>query len=157
MTQYLLEAITNNEMVEWLEGKGKYKQDPNYFTNISAPTDWTIIIPKELYKLYSDKPELKVDSILEDSLLKMLDREPFDIYVALSVFYFQLLEEQRGTSPFIINRSKLISKLKKTLIENETKLKNYYEWVGTQYNEGVWGEVLRINSLCISKWNFSII
>ncbi len=153
----LLEAIKKNELIEYLEGKENYKLDMGHWVNANAPTDWTRIIPKGLYRVYRENPELKLNDILEDALLEMMNREPFDIYVALSVIYFQLIREQRGDAPFNINREIILENLRKTLLENEKKMKNYFEWEGKDNEDGIWSEVVRIDSLCKNKWNLSIL
>mgnify|MGYP001108676402 FL=1 len=87
----------------------------------------------------------------------MMDGEPFDIYVALSVVYFQLRKEHIGESPFVIDRDKVLKKLRQTLINNKEKLMNYFEWACGNYEGGAWGEVVRIDELCKEKFNISIL
>ena len=41
----------------------------------------------------------------------MMDGEPFDIYVALTLVYFQLLSEHYDKSSFIIDRNKVLIKV----------------------------------------------
>jgi len=153
----MLEAINNGEVIEFLEGKGNYKVAMNQWANVSAPTDWVRIITKGIYVVFNENPSLKVDKLFEDALLKMLDGEVFDIYVALAVFHFHLIREQRGASPFAMDREKILPKLSKTLIDNEEKLRDYFEWEGKAYKEGMWGEVIRVNTLCRNKWNLPIL
>ena len=56
-----------------------------------------------------------------------MDGEPFDIYVALSVVYFQLRKEHIGESPLLSTGIKCL-KFRQTLINNKEKLMNYFEW-----------------------------
>ena len=86
-----------------------------------------------------------------------MDGEPFDIYVALSVVYFQLRKEHIAESPFVIDRDKVLKKLRQTLINNKEKLMNYFEWACGNYEGGAWGEVVRIDELCKEKFNISIL
>lgn len=153
----MLEAIKKGEVIEFLEGKGNYKVGMDQWANASAPTDWTRIITKGVYVVFSENLELNVKELFEDALLKMMDRDTFDIYVALAVIHFQLIREQRGASPFAMDREKILHKLRKTIIDNEEKLRNYFEWEGKAYKEGMWGEVIRVDTLCRNKWNLSIL
>lgn len=153
----MLEAIKKGEVIEFLEGKGQYKVGMDQWANASAPTDWTRIIPKGIYVVYNENPGLKVNELYEEALLQMMDRDTFDIYVALAVIHFQLIREQRGASPFAIDRGKILPKLKNILLVNEQKLRKYFEWEGKAYQEGMWGEVIRVDALCRNKWNFSIL
>ncbi len=115
------------------------------------------IIPRGIYAVYRENPELEIDKIFEDALLEMMDGESFDIYAALSIIHFQLIREERNASPFTINKDKVLKKLSQTLIRNKEKLMNYFEWEGKKHKEGVWGEVVRIDKLFKSKWNISIL
>jgi len=155
--ELLLEALKQNELIDYLEGVGKYKLELDQWVNASAPTDWTKIIPKGIYKVYKENPELKVDILLEEALMEMLNRDAFDIYVAVSVIYFQFNREHRGDAPFVLNRDKLLTHVRKSLNVNEEKLKNYDSWEGKGKSNGIWEEMERFDTLCQNKWNFSII
>jgi hypothetical protein len=150
-------AILNGELVDYLQGKKGYAEPIDTWVNANAPTDWTKIIPNGIYKLSNADIGVDVVSALEESILKMLDGTVFDIYVAVSVFYFQLIREARNDSPFMIDRQKIIIRMRKSLEENENLLKNYYEWQGRNLEEGMWSEILRIDSLCKKKWKINII
>ena len=140
-----------------MECKGKYKIELGKWTNAYAPTDWTILIPQGVYVVYCEHPELQINKLFEDALLEMISRDLFDIIVAISVFYSQLLEENRGNAPFSIDRNRVLPDLRKALLENEQKLKNNFDYFGSIYKDGLWGEVVRIDTLCKTKWNFSVL
>lgn len=107
--------------------------------------------------MYKENPELGLDKMFEDAILEMMDGEPFDIYVALFLVFNQLLNERDDKLPFVIDRNKVLKKLRQTLINNKEKLMNYFEWTCGNYEEGAWGEVVRINELCKEKFNISIL
>lgn len=44
-------TIKNNEMVQLLEGKDGYHLENNSWASISAPIDWTIVVPM-IYEAY---------------------------------------------------------------------------------------------------------
>ncbi|AAK78116.1 hypothetical protein BJV85_000022 [Clostridium acetobutylicum] len=122
-----------------------------------VPTDVGSILAKGIYEIYKENPSVKIDKLLEETLLKMMDGGIVDIYCALSTIYSQLIEESFGSAPFRINKAKILSKLKNSLISNKADLKSYFEWEGMGKPEGMWSEVLRINILCEKHWNLSII
>ena len=155
--ELVLEAVRKNELVECLEGKGNYKIEIGQWVNAYAPTDWTIIIPKGIYVVYRENPELQINKEFEGALLKMIGGDSFDIFVAISVFYSKLLEENRGDAPFCIDRNRILPSLRKALLDNEQKLKSNFEYVGKTFKDGIWGEVVRIDTLCKSKWNLSVL
>ncbi|PQQ65682.1 hypothetical protein [Acetivibrio saccincola] len=107
--------------------------------------------------MYKENPELGLDKMFEDTILEMMDGEPFDIYVALFLVFNQLRYEHDGRSSFVIDRDKVLKKLRQTLINNKEKLMNYFEWACGNYEGGAWGEVVRIDELCKEKFNISIL
>jgi hypothetical protein len=131
-----------------LQGRDGYRVETEPWTPAHLLTDWTKIIPWGIYEVYKENPELGLDKMIEDAILEMMDGEPFDIYVALTLVYFQLLSEHYDKSSFIIDRNKVLKKLRQTLINNKEKLMNYFEWTCGNYEGGAWGEVVRINELC---------
>lgn len=152
-----IDAINNNELINLLEGIGSYRVELHQWVSAHVPTDTESVLTKGIYEVYKESPSIKIDKLLEEALLKMMDGCVFDIYCALSTIYCQLIEESFDSAPFKIDRDKILSKLRITLKINEVDLKNYLEWEGMGNPEGMWSEVLRINSLCQKYWNISII
>ena len=153
----LLEAVSKNEMIEFLEGKNGYRVNVSQFVPLNVPTDWTQIIPIGIYSAFLEKPKLKLDEMYEDAIIRMLEGDVFDIYVALSITHFQLLEEQSQTSPFRMNKDKILKKLREVIKVNEEYLRNYFEWSGAVYKDGMWGEVNRIDYLWREYLGISIL
>lgn len=152
-----INAINNNEFIDLLEGRGSYRIELHQWVSAHVLTDVGNVLTKGIYIVYKEKPEVKIDKLLEEALLKMMDGEIIDIYCALSTIYCQLIEESFDSAPFKIDRTKILSKLGVSLKNNEVNLKNYFEWEGMGKPEGMWTEVLRINSLCEKHWNISIL
>ncbi|WP_243240391.1 hypothetical protein [Clostridium cibarium] len=153
----VINAINSNELISLLEGKDIYKVELHQWVGAHVPTDVGSILTKGIYEVYKERPNIKVDKLLEGILLKMMDGKVFDVYCALSTIYSQLIEESFDSSPFRIDREKILNKLKNSLRDNEVNFKNYFEWEGMGKPEGMWSEVLRINSLCEKHWGISII
>jgi hypothetical protein len=152
-----MNAINNNELVNLLEGIGSYRIELHQWVSAHVPTDVGSVLTKGIYIVYKENPEVRIDKLLEETLLIMMNGEMVDIYCALSTIYCQLIEESFDSSPFKIDRDKILSKLRSSLKNNEVNLKNYFEWEGMGRPQGMWTEVLRINSLCEKHWNISIL
>ena len=152
-----INAINNNELVNLLEGSGSYTIELHQFVSAQVPTDVGSVLTKGIYLVYKENPEVKIDKLLVETLLTMMNGEIFDIYCALSTIYSQLIEESFDASPFKIDRDKILSKLRSSLKNNEVDLKKYFEWEGMGRPQGLWTEVLRINMLCEKYWNISIL
>ena len=140
-----------------MQGRDGYRVETEPWTPADLPMDWTKIISRGIYAVYKENPELGLDKMFEYAILETMDGEPFDIYVALSVVYFQLRKEHIGESPFVIDRDKVLKKLRQTLINNKEKLMNYFEWTCGNYEKGMWGKVVRIDEICKEEFNISIL
>ncbi|MYL47224.1 hypothetical protein GLV94_16385 [Virgibacillus halodenitrificans] len=153
----VIQAIDNNEFIDLLKGKGDYKIELHQWVSANVPTDVESILTKGIYPLYLDDQNKRVELKLEQSLITMIDGELFDIYCALSTIFCQLIEEGLGTAPFKINQDKILNKLRITLNSKEKELKNYFEWEGLGKPEGMWTEVLRMDSICKRRWGISLL
>ncbi|WP_411167607.1 hypothetical protein ACH36K_10650 [Clostridium sp. MB05] len=155
--QKLLRAIENNKVIDFLEGKGQYKIEFHQWVSSNAPTDITQIMTQGIYKLYIERPDMNIDKVLENKLLEMMNLNEFHVYIVLQIIYFQLIREQRGDSPFRLDMEKLLKKNREALIKNKENMKQYKEWGGEGKENGLWDEVVRIDTLCKRKWNISIL
>lgn len=153
----LLSAIERNEFTNYLEGKSPYTVEMHQWVSADVPTDISRILREGIYELYQEKPELNINIMLEETLLNMMNGDVFELYMALSIIFDQLLSESYLTAPFIIDKELVIGKLKEKLNTNKEKLSSYFEWQGKGKKLGIWDEVLRIDSICRRKLNISII
>lgn len=153
----VIKSINNNEFIDMLEGKGDYKVELHQWISANVPTDAESILTKGIYPIYIYDKNIKIELLLEEALISMMDGELFDLYCALSIIFCQLIEEGFGSAPFKINKNKVLSKLKVALKKNENKLKKYFEWEGMGKPEGLWSEVLRIDSICKKRWGIEIL
>lgn len=62
-------AVKQNEIVELLEGKNNYQLENNSWASVSAPIDWTRVVPM-LYEIYAKDNSVK--EMYEDAIYKML-------------------------------------------------------------------------------------
>ncbi|MBE6049511.1 MAG: hypothetical protein E7214_02335 [Clostridium sp.] len=153
----VIKAIKNDEFILLLEGKGEYKIELHQWIGANVPTDIETILTKGIYPLYISNPNIEIETLLEEALIDMMDREVFDLYCALSTIFSQLIEEEFQSAPFKIDRNTILSKLSDTLRKRENELKHYFEWEGQGKPEGMWSEVMRICNICNKRWNISIL
>jgi len=88
-TQKVREAVHNGKLIDYLKGVGEYRIELHKWVHTNAPTDWTRVLKKGIYPLVHESPELPMQQLLEDSLIKLLEGDAFDIYTALSVLFAQ--------------------------------------------------------------------
>ena len=139
-------AIKNNEMVQLLEGKDGYHLENNSWASISAPIDWTIVVPM-IYEAYEKTGNNEIKKMFEKALLTMLNGNAEDVFCGVAVLYFQILRESTGRAPFSVNRDELIATAKNNIIKNEKELKQIRKWSGQASDNGLWDEVDRYSKL----------
>lgn len=153
--ELIKEALNNNEVIELLEGKGDYRLENSSWASISAPTDWTRVVPM-IYKEYVGIQDESIKDKYEAAIENMLLGSAEDTYCGLAVLYFQTLRENANRSPFSINRSRMIQAAKKGIAKNENELKMLKNWAGAQPENGLWDEIIRYRKLFSSRCSIDI-
>lgn len=146
-------AIKQNEIIELLEGKNGYQLENDSWASVSAPIDWTRVVPM-IYDLYMGDDSVK--EMYEDAINKMLQGEAEDFYCGIAVLYFQILRESTGRSPFSVNKEELIATAKKGIEKNENDLRQVRKWSGQTSENGLWDEVDRYKRLLLSKFGIAL-
>lgn len=155
--QMVIESIKQNELYKVLLGDDKYKVELSSFIGANVPTDWPNIMRGGIYKIFNEYPQINVKEELENTLNFLLDKDVFEIYVAVSVLFFQIMSEENMTSPFKINREKIVSSVRSTLMKNKDQMYQYKKWMGGYYQNGIWGEIERINNILKEDYGITII
>lgn len=155
--QIVIESINRNELYKVLLGEDNYKVNVSPFIGANVPTDWPNIMRGGVYKIFNQYPELNIKEELEDTLYFLLDKGVFEIYVCVSVLFFQIINEENGVAPFKINREKILSNIHSVLIKNKKEMCEYKKWMGEYYSNGIWGEIERINNILYEDYRITII
>lgn len=159
----VIRAMERNEMIDLLEGKGNYKIIVHHWIMVLGPTYVPELLYKGIYRVYNEYENSKINILFEETLISMLDKEVFDICCALDIIYEQLTNEEKKEenfiSPFKINRSKILNKLRVALRDNENELKKYFEWyvIWKDDKEGAWSYVLNTNYAFKRNFGISIL
>lgn len=157
LEQIIIEAIKKNELYKVLLGDEQYKIQISSFIGANVPTDWPNIMRGGIYKVFNEYSDLHIKEKLENSLEILLKKDVFEIYVAVSVLFFQIISEENNTSPFRINREKIIGIVRNVLVQNKIEMIKYTKWMGEYYKNAIWGELERINNILTEDYNISII
>lgn len=120
-------ALENNEVQKFLEGKGSYGAATHQMEINLLLTDTTNVLLKGIYAQYNEGNENDtIGNIFEITLIKMLDsNEIMNIFSVSMYLLSQCRLEQRGRSPFVLNKDNIIQKLLIKISENEKELKYY--------------------------------
>ena len=111
-------AIKNNEIKFLLEGTNGYKLENDSWASISAPIDWTRVVPL-IYKQYEKSFDANIEKMFVKAIVDMLNGNAEEVYCGVAVLYFQILMEESSRAPFCVDRESLIKIASQTIRENE--------------------------------------
>ncbi len=135
-------AIKNNEIKFLLEGTNGYKLENDSWASISAPIDWTRVVPL-IYKQYEKSFDANIEKMFVKAIVDMLNGNAEEVYCGVAVLYFQILMEESSRAPFCVDRESLIKIASQTIRENEEQLKSIKKWGGQSSENGLWDEIRR--------------
>jgi hypothetical protein len=148
MNPTLKQAIDNNELFFYLTGQKSYAV-PCPFANM--PTDTHAILD-------SIEPTFVKDEFFQRLLINtLIQLSQSPEYSWLSTYYvvgFLRIERRWGS---IFLDDKIISKIREGLYTNMLYLKNSKKWIGNDWENGLWGDVLRMSNNIIEKYKVSLV
>ena len=103
------------------------------------------IVLNAIYNVYEKYPDLKIDNLLEQALIKLLSSDIGYVYTALNTIDLQLHNEMNGASPFKIDNPAVFSALRESVIKNLDYLKSSADYRGRLYDNKLYGYVEAIN------------
>lgn len=98
-----------------------------------------------------------IDCKFETAIEGICNKGAFELYCAVMVIFFQIMSEERNIAPFKIDRERLIGNLKTSLRCFEEELKFCREWTGKRYQDGIWGDIQRVNKILNEDYGITII
>ena len=153
-------AFEHDEVFELLMGQKGYEyQAP--MVPASVPTHDEYIFEKGIYPYYkaaTDVEKTEIYSKIKNALRCMINSEnEVVVWWALSLLYGQKLSEDKyKDSPFSIS-AELLNEIKPSLMKQKEKLQKSKQYEGGCYSEGLWGDVLRYNTLLLRDFNFVLL
>jgi len=139
--QQILRIINNDALDLFVAGAAGCRfpdADGLSFTNAGT-------VLNSIYRVYKKYPELNVDDLLNQALIKLLNGPEGYFYTALNTIYTQLWSEENGTSPFEINDQRVFITLKENIKRNLHYLKTADDYRGALYKNKLYGFVEDIN------------
>ena len=146
-------AINNKQLKALLLGEDGYEVPFNRFLGSVAPTDWTQVMPY-IYKKAEKETDVKHE--FEKCLFSLANGSPIEIYVAVSVLYYQISKEKLKQTSFEINYSKILDCLRRKLPRVKASLINTKRWAGANSDQGLWSEIMRYKQLFRSEFDIII-
>ena len=153
----LLLAIKRNELDDFLVGRGVYSFGFNPYRPGNSMLDLDNSMA-EIYKYYIDKPDERIDLLLEKTLLEWLKwKSGIGVYAVFLVLSYQLIMEKLKKSPFNMNKKEVIEELRKNALTYKDKLKNRKEYEGENLVEGLWEAMQLENERNIKNYGIEIL
>lgn len=156
LRELVIKSIKDDDLDKLLLGYDGYKCEISEFIAAEVPTDWPNII-RTLYLVYKEMPNLMVDEKFEEAIISISNKGSFELYCAVMVVFFQIMSEERQIAPFKIDRETIIKNLKSKLLYFEKELKSCKEWTGKRYQDGIWGDIRRVNTILYEDYGVTII
>ena len=153
-TEMLYEAIQKEELILFLKGEKEYNITPSQYTPAAEPTDVNKVLSKVIYKVYETDSSIKEE--FEETLLIMLGETDYDVYVAVLYIMSELFKEKNGLSPFNINISSILPKLKCEVLQREESFKEGIVYSNGFVSSKVWDNLERFNHVCKEEYGIEL-
>lgn len=154
--ELIIKAIEEDCFYKILLGQDEYKCEISQFIAAEVPTDWPNII-RALYMLYKDMPDLRIRDRFEEAIIYIYNQDFFGVYCAVMVIFFQIMSEERHIAAFTVNREEILRSLRGKQYFFEKELKGCKEWTGKKYQNGLWGDIQRVNNILNEDYEITII
>lgn len=150
-SQLLSEAIANNELSEFIMGSNKKYYLLCQYADMPTDPDQVFDSFKEYYQLTNDESIWVSFENEITNLNKVSDGAWFSIYY-LSMY----LSYRKYTEKEFINLKTTIKVIENGLNKFKTELKKNRKWVGNDFENGLWGDVVRLVNILNNKFDINI-
>ncbi|MGB3947170.1 MAG: hypothetical protein WBM13_04250 [Bacteroidia bacterium] len=150
-SQLLSEAISNNELSEFIMGSNKKYYLSCQYADMPTDPDQVFDSFKEYYQLTNDESIWVSFENEIANLNKVSDGAWFSIYY-LSMY----LSYRKYTEKEFINLETTIKVIENGLNKFKTELKKNRKWVGNDFENGLWGDVVRLVNILNNKFDINI-
>lgn len=147
-------ALKKNELINLLRGDDEYKVETSQYSPEAELTDVGKILSRGIYKVFRQQREIKVE--FENSLLRMLDKTDFDVYMVCLYIMSQLFKEKNEMSPFILCKKDILVKLSDEIIKRRKNIMNGIIYPSGYKNAKAWEDLERLNKVCKEEYHIEL-
>ncbi len=147
-------SLEKKEFISFLRGDNEYKVESSQYAPGAELTDIGKVLSRGVYKAYQENKYVKEE--YEQALISMLDLTEFDVYVVCSYITSQLFKEKNDLSPFKIERTQLLPKLKREIDKRKLQIQNGIMYPNGYKNKNAWEELERFNNVCREEYNLEL-
>lgn len=136
-------AFKNNEFYELLLGLNNY----NVNAPASVPTDWTLIIYNGIFELYKHNTNQQeaIKIIFYDAIKKLINGNEIELWVSSYIIFLMLHYQMKNKAPFTLS-NEILNLFKSKLSEMKDQLSANKKYEGSQYSNGLYGDIERLNN-----------
>lgn len=150
-------AFEQNEVADFLQGKSDYACPVSRFTPANVPTDTGRIIEFGIYALYNDTNDETIIQKFKEAILNLLKGDSIQVWVAYSVCWIQIYNEQHEKAPFKLVDDNLIRDIRQAVLKNENELRACREWQGWNKENGLWDDICRMDRVLKANYEVNIL
>jgi hypothetical protein len=143
-------AFKRDEFIEFLRGDGEYMIETSQYSPCAELTDVSKVLSRGIYKAYKLQSEILNE--YEKSLMLMLDKTDFDVYMVCLYLISQLFKEKNDLSPFIMDKNTILKRLGEEIEKRKPYFKNGIIYPSGYKNTKVWEELERFNMVCKEEY-----
>lgn len=147
-------AFERHEFINFLRGDGEYMIETSQYSPDAEITDVSKVLSRGIYKAYKFHNEIMNE--YEKSLMLMLGKTDFDVYLVCVYLVNQLFKEWNGLSPCVIEKNFILEKLGKEMEKRKSTIKNGIIYPSGYKNLKAWEEIERFNMVCKEKYQVSL-
>lgn len=144
-------AVQRNQFIDFLRGDGKYMVETSQYSPDVELTDVGKILSRGVYKAFMQQEEIKVK--FEDSLLEMLNKTDFDVYMVCLYISSQLFKEKNELSPFLLDKTSILDKLSNEVTKRKEEIMDGITYPSGYKNTKAWQDLEKFNAVCKEEYH----
>lgn len=147
-------SLEKKELINFLRGDKEYMVELSQYAPVAELPDTGKILSKGIYRVYKEDKHIKIE--YEQALLSMLEMSDYDVYIVCIYLTSQLFKEKNALSPFVIEKQKILVKLKEEIEKRKTLIQNGIDYPNGYQNKKAWQELERFNNVCKEEYNLTL-
>lgn len=138
-------AFENNEVTELFRGQKDYGFDNLKHIPANVPTDINLILVYGVYPLCKET-NIPVSECIKNAIKDLLNASLSDIWIAYFLAMCQKRNEVQGISPITVIDETVSLAISECVKNNKKELGRCKEWGGYGMQEGIYGDIVRLDN-----------
>lgn len=147
-------AMQNKQLINLLRGDDEYMIETSQYAPGAELTDVGKVLSRGIYKVYEQ--QMKIKKEYENSLMQMLDKTNFDVYLVCLYIVSQLFKEKNDLSPFILDKTYILDKLSNEISIRKKDIVGGIVYPSGYVNTKAWDELERFKIVCKEEYQIKL-